>query len=100
MLTTPVVTTPVVTSLAGADVGGAGGGADVGGADGGGADLGCARWGLLISTVPAVGAAAFASQLKAGAVRADVVFDVVYDPWPTALAEAADAAGLTCYLRV
>jgi shikimate dehydrogenase len=57
-------------------------------------DLGRAHWHLLISTVPAAGAAAVASQLRAGLVRADAVFDVVYDPWPTALAEAAGAAGL------
>jgi len=55
---------------------------------------GCVRWGLLISTVPAVGAAAVARQIAGGAVRADAVFDVSYDPWPTALASAARSAGL------
>ena len=61
---------------------------------GAGAGLGRARWQLLISTIPAVGAATVASQIRAGKVQADAVFDVVYDPWPTALAEAAGAAGL------
>jgi shikimate dehydrogenase len=57
-----------------------------------GSDLAGTRWQLLISTVPASGAAAVASQLKTGRLAAEVVFDVSYDPWPTALAEAADAA--------
>jgi shikimate dehydrogenase len=61
---------------------------------GAGAGLGRARWQLLISTIPADGAAAIASQISAGVVQADAVFDVVYDPWPTALAEAASGAGL------
>ena len=52
------------------------------------------RWRLLISTIPAVGAAAVAAQLEAGAVRPDAVFDVIYDPWPTVLAETARAAGI------
>jgi shikimate dehydrogenase len=52
------------------------------------------RWELLISTIPAAGARAIASQIETGEVRADVVFDVVYDPWPTALATATAAAGL------
>jgi shikimate dehydrogenase len=67
---------------------------ELGAAPGAGAGLGRAAWQLLISTVPAAGAAAVASQLGAGVVRADVVFDVVYDPWPTALAEAAAAGGM------
>jgi shikimate dehydrogenase len=67
---------------------------ELGAAPGAGAGLGRAAWQLLISTVPAAGAAAVASQLAAGVVRADVVFDVVYDPWPTALAEAAAAGGM------
>jgi shikimate dehydrogenase len=53
------------------------------------------RWKLLISTTPAAGARAIASQIETGEVRADVVFDAVYDPWPTALAAGAAAAGLT-----
>jgi shikimate dehydrogenase len=66
-------------------------GLDIGPASGG---LKQARWQVLISTVPAVGAAAVASQVRAGAVQADLVFDVGYDPWPTALAEAAESVGL------
>jgi len=64
-------------------------------ARGSGGGSGEARWQLLVSTIPAVGAAVVASQVKTGAVRADAVFDVVYDPWPTALAAAAGSAGLT-----
>jgi shikimate dehydrogenase len=60
-----------------------------------GPDLEQTRWQLLISTVPAAGAEAVASQITSGAVLADAVFDVLYDPWPTPLAEAAGAAGLT-----
>jgi shikimate dehydrogenase len=60
-----------------------------------GPELGRARWHLLISTVPAAGAEAVASEIVAGIVIADAVFDVVYDPWPTGLAEAAAKAGLT-----
>jgi len=60
-----------------------------------GPDLARVRWQLLISTVPAAGAEATASHLKTGAVVAEAVFDVVYDPWPTVLAQAAGAAGLT-----
>lgn len=46
---------------------------------------------LLISTVPKGVADSLASQIpwRAGAV----VFDVLYDPWPTPLAAAAQAAG-------
>jgi shikimate dehydrogenase len=58
-----------------------------------GPDLASVRWPLMISTVPAAGAVAVAGQLRTGAVVADAVFDVVYDPWPTALAAAARAAG-------
>jgi shikimate dehydrogenase len=50
---------------------------------------------LLISTVPAGAADGVARQLAAGAVTAEAVFDVVYDPWPTLLAQAAMAAGAT-----
>jgi shikimate dehydrogenase len=75
---------------------GAGVGSGAGRAAGGGrGGLGQVRWQLLISTIPAVGAAAVASQIRAGAVQADAVFDVGYDPWPTALAEAAASAGQT-----
>jgi shikimate dehydrogenase len=50
---------------------------------------------LLISTVPA-GASALMAQLFAGLHPApEAVFDVVYHPWPTPLAAAAMAAGVT-----
>jgi len=52
-------------------------------------------WQLLISTVPAGAADGLAAHVAAGALVADVVFDVVYDPWPTRLAEAASKAGST-----
>ncbi len=45
--------------------------------------------GVVISTVPASGADALAGAL-AGAPR---LVDVIYDPWPTPLAEAVSAAG-------
>lgn len=45
---------------------------------------------LLVSTVPAEGPAAHAEQL---AGLAPVVFDSVYDPWPTPLARAAAERG-------
>lgn len=53
------------------------------------------RWDLLISTIPAAGAEAVARPLLAGSLAASAVFDVVYDPWPTPLAEAAEKAGTT-----
>lgn len=53
-----------------------------------------AGWRLLISTIPATGAVAVARQIEGGAVHADAIFDVIYDPWPTALANAARSAGL------
>ena len=49
---------------------------------------------VLISTVPAGGADDCALRLAAGAVRPRLVFDVVYHPWPTTLADAARRAGL------
>jgi shikimate dehydrogenase len=55
---------------------------------------GQADWRLLISTIPAVGAATVAKRIERDALRADAVFDVGYDPWPTALATAAQSAGL------
>ena len=46
---------------------------------------------VLVSTVPAQAAAAFSGALS----RVPVVFDAVYDPWPTPLTAAAEAAGAT-----
>jgi shikimate dehydrogenase len=45
---------------------------------------------IVVSTIPA---RAQAPELVAAAVSARVVFDVLYDPWPTPLAAAAEAAG-------
>jgi shikimate dehydrogenase len=58
------------------------------------ARTGHGHWRLLISTIPAASAVPVARQIAGRAVRADAVFDVGYDPWPTALAEAAGSAGL------
>ncbi len=45
---------------------------------------------LLVSTVPA---AAQSDAIVADSARAAIVFEVVYDPWPTPLARAAAARG-------
>jgi len=50
-------------------------------------------WRLLLSTVPAGVADDYADLVSAGGLTAAAVFDVVYHPWPTRLAEAAAAAG-------
>jgi shikimate dehydrogenase len=50
---------------------------------------------LLISTVPAGAADAYAERLASAAVRPGLVLDVVYHPWPTRLASAARDAGVT-----
>ncbi|MDR1387543.1 MAG: shikimate dehydrogenase [Propionibacteriaceae bacterium] len=48
---------------------------------------------VVLSALPAGGAAAL-EPLAADLVEgAEIVFDVLYDPWPTPLAEAAQAAG-------
>lgn len=47
---------------------------------------------LLVSTVPS-GAADAAAEVVGAAPACRVVFDVVYEPWPTALATAARGAG-------
>jgi shikimate 5-dehydrogenase len=49
--------------------------------------------GLLISTVPAGAADAFADRILATGQAPAAVLDVVYAPWPTRLAQAASAAG-------
>jgi shikimate dehydrogenase len=48
---------------------------------------------MIISTVPAGATDALATQSLVG--RGQLFFDVLYDPWPTALAAAAQAAGAT-----
>jgi|HubBroStandDraft_5_1064220.scaffolds.fasta_scaffold02238_5 shikimate dehydrogenase len=50
-------------------------------------------WRLVLSTVPGAAADDYAGLLSAGDLRADAVFDVLYDPWPTGIAAAAEAAG-------
>jgi shikimate dehydrogenase len=50
---------------------------------------------LLISTVPAGAADFYAEQAWLGPEAPGVVFDVVYAPWPIALARAAHAVGAT-----
>jgi shikimate dehydrogenase len=52
-------------------------------------------WPLLLSTVPGGAADGYADLVAAGALTAAAVFDVVYHPWPTRLAEAAAASGST-----
>jgi shikimate 5-dehydrogenase len=49
---------------------------------------------VLISTVPARAADEYAQRIEAGDLRPGLVFDVVYHPWPTSLADAARRAGL------
>lgn len=51
----------------------------------------CASAAVLVSTVPAVGAADVADALA----HAPIVLDAIYDPWPTPLASAVIAAGGT-----
>lgn len=48
---------------------------------------------LLVSTVPVGAADAYAEHMRRGGSVPHVVFDVVYAPWPTGLAEAARQAG-------
>jgi shikimate dehydrogenase len=54
-----------------------------------GPDLCGKPWQLLISTIPAAASKPVAAQLRTGALIAEAVFDVGYDPWPTPLAAAA-----------
>jgi shikimate dehydrogenase len=56
-----------------------------GGADG--------RWHLLISTVPAGAADTYADLMLRGDLVPAAVLDVVYHPWPTRLAAAAEQTG-------
>jgi shikimate dehydrogenase len=48
---------------------------------------------LVLSTVPGTGADSYAERLGRLARPPRIVMDVVYHPWPTALASAAQAAG-------
>jgi shikimate dehydrogenase len=58
------------------------------------ADTHWGGWNLVISTVPAGAADGFAQRLTDGSLTAAAIFDVVYHPWPTALADAAIKAGM------
>ncbi len=49
---------------------------------------------LLISTAPAGAGDVYAEQISAGTLRPGCVLDVVYHPWPTPLAAAAQRASL------
>jgi shikimate dehydrogenase len=50
--------------------------------------------GLLVSTAPAGAADHYAERIRQGTLRPGCVLDVVYHPWPTALAAAAQLAGV------
>jgi shikimate dehydrogenase len=50
-------------------------------------------WHLLISTVPAGAADIYAEQVLRGDLVPAAVLDVVYHPWPTSLAAAAEKTG-------
>jgi shikimate dehydrogenase len=50
--------------------------------------------GLLVSTAPAGAADHYAERIRQGTLRPGCVLDVVYHPWPTALASAAQQAGV------
>lgn len=53
----------------------------------------CAKAGLVVLTAPAGAADGVAAGLAAEAHQGRVLFDVVYDPWPTIAAEAWRRAG-------
>jgi shikimate dehydrogenase len=50
--------------------------------------------GLLISTVPAGAADHYADRIRRGTLVPGCLLDVVYHPWPTALAATAQSAGV------
>ncbi|MPZ60191.1 MAG: shikimate dehydrogenase [Propionibacteriales bacterium] len=52
---------------------------------------GASRADVVVSTIPAAAQPPYAAELAG----VPVVFDVIYDPWPTPLSEAAAAAGRT-----
>lgn len=49
---------------------------------------------LLVSTAPAGAADHYADRIRQGQLRPGCVLDVVYHPWPTALATAGQQAGV------
>jgi shikimate dehydrogenase len=56
-------------------------------------DPGVRAPGLLIATTPAGAADAFSQRIEAGVLSPRCVLDVVYHPWPTRLAAAAERSG-------
>jgi shikimate dehydrogenase len=56
------------------------------------------RWHLLISTVPAGAADTYAERVLRGDLVPSAVLDVVYHPWPTRLAAAAERTGAALVL--
>jgi shikimate dehydrogenase len=56
------------------------------------------RWHLLISTVPAGAADSYAERILRGDLVPSAVLDVVYHPWPTSLAAAAERTGAALVL--
>jgi shikimate dehydrogenase len=56
-------------------------------------DQRCAESGLVISTAPAGAADSVADELAKAASSTRLLFDVIYDPWPTALAAAWESSG-------
>ena len=59
-----------------------------------GEDPGASARHLLISTVPSGAADTYAERIASGTLAPRAVLDVVYHPWPTRLAAAAQQAGL------
>jgi shikimate dehydrogenase len=57
-------------------------------------ELGEPAPGLLISTAPAGAADHYADRIRQGTLVPGCLLDVVYHPWPTALAAAAQSAGV------
>jgi shikimate dehydrogenase len=56
-------------------------------------DLGVRAPGLLVATTPAGAADAYSQRIEAGVLSPRIVLDVVYHPWPTRLAAAAERSG-------
>jgi shikimate 5-dehydrogenase len=56
-------------------------------------DPGVPAPGLLIATTPAGAADIYSQRIESGALRPHCVLDVVYHPWPTRLAVAAERSG-------
>jgi shikimate dehydrogenase len=57
-------------------------------------DAAWGSWTLVISTVPVGVADGYAPRLMDGSLTAAAIFDVVYSPWPTPLANAAIRVGI------